>query len=475
MNVTILGNKAIYVSDYTPTNKVWKKQLNDAFRFVRIAGVDCFVKRFDARPAPWDFLVSSRREQHLGLPLIHDAQSATEEGKTVYYLFLEKIEGEILHDIIRKGGKASGPGLGRAMADAFRFLHSKGYWHADFCTKNIMVATGGQRFVLIDLDSLAPTTTAPSPTPNHPGYIPDQELAIYALTYVKNYVQPATNTLASLHGSKLNLLQLIFLLDKLVYFAVSLKPQGTKFGQKAHYSNLPALVHQHLGPYTDKVVKDILFNHPVSDEVLLSQGRNFQAKLQAAPKPTPVKAHTSVALPRAVENTTIVKRQSAPTPPITPRVILNRPKAAALVPPSATIDYLRVSNSLISQGESTVVTWATTGATVVSLTFSPAVINLYPKVAATGSLTLTYEMLAFYSGKEQGQVNLTLSVDHSKQTKLCSVELKSIIYNLADLAPDPVALSFPPITPAKKSKFSFWMLIVGILGAWLVAFVASNF
>lgn len=375
MNITIQGRTVVYVSDYSPTHPAWKIQNLDAHRLVFVAGTECFVKRFERRLPAWDFLFAIRGQRHPGLALIHDAQSTAEGGRTVYYLFLEKIEGELLHDLIRQGGTANGPALGRAMASAFRVLRTQGYWHTDFCTKNIMVTTADKQFVLIDLDSLEPATTPPSAARNQPGYIPDQELAVYALNYVRAYAQPATKTLAAFPGPALNLIQLIFLLDKLVYFAVSLKPQGAKFGQMEHFKKLPALVHTHLAPYTDRLVKDILANRPVADELILSQGSNFQAQLQAGSK------------------------------------------LATPAPSVARIIHLRASKPTLKPGEATVISWETVGASFASLTY-------YATVATSGALTLTYEQLAKFSGRKEGRIELTLSLGQQGQTQAVSVELK---------------------------------------------------
>ena len=428
MNVTINGIAAVYISDYSPTSKNWKVQLKDAFRIVQIANVDCFVKRFDSRPTPWDFLVANRGQQHPCLPLIYDAQSSIEGGKTVYYLFLEKFEGEILHDLLRHGGKVSGLLLGTALAAALRVLHTQGYWHADFSAKNIMVASNGQRFVLIDLDSLEPVTTSPSATPNNPGYIPDQELAVYALTYVKTYVKPATTTLAQIQGPVLNLLQLIFLLDKLVYFAVILKPQGSKFGQKGHFSTLPSVVHQHLGPYTDKIAKDILMGIPVADDIILSQGSNFQTKLQAAPK-VPIVSNTA---PIA----SAIPTKKAP---------LVRTRVSSPKSPAASILSFQASKTILKPGESTVISWVTIGTASATLTY-------FPTVAAIDTLVLSYERLALLSGKSQGFVGLCLSVSNSFETKTVAIELASSTTQPITNRVPPLTRTLPVYTPSQQTK-----------------------
>ena len=294
MNLTIKGTAVSYNPEYSPTSKLWKVHLRDAFCIATIADTECFVKRFATKPRAWNFLVANKGKKQTGLPIIYEAKSSRENGQTAYYLFLEKIEGETLHDLvkIKKGGKASTVLLARAMAAAFRTCHTQGYWHADFCAKNIMVASGGRRYVVIDLDSLEPTAVQPTPTPNERGYIPDQELAVYALTYVQTYINPSTKSFSNIPGPALNLLQLVFLLDKLTYFAHSLKPKGTKFRELSAFKELPKIVHHNLGSYTDQLVKRIL-NNTVDTEMVITQPSFFlrelsTGKLLVAPPPLPV-------------------------------------------------------------------------------------------------------------------------------------------------------------------------------------------
>ncbi|MFC7669009.1 hypothetical protein ACFQT0_17860 [Hymenobacter humi] len=107
MNVTIQGVTVAYYPDYSPTSQLWKVHLRDAFRIVTLAGTECFVKRFASKPRAWSFMVDSKDKKQTGLPTIYEAKSATEDGKRVYYLILEKIEGDTLHDLMKSktGGR----------------------------------------------------------------------------------------------------------------------------------------------------------------------------------------------------------------------------------------------------------------------------------------------------------------------------------------------------------------------------------
>ncbi|SFQ52489.1 lipopolysaccharide kinase InaA family protein [Hymenobacter arizonensis] len=335
MNISIQGEIVAYHSDYSATSKLWKVHLRDAFRMVTLGSTECFVKRFASKPRAWDFMVASKGKRQTGLPIVYDAVSVTEGGVSVYYLFLEKIEGDTLHDLMKDkaDGKPSVSLMAKALTAGFRTFHSQGYWHADFCAKNIMVATGGRRFVVIDLDSLEPVANRPTPTPNELGYIPDQELAMYALTYVQSYIDPKIKSFSSIPGPALNHLQLVFLLDKLTYFSCVLKAEGAKFRQLAAFKGLPQLVHQYLGGYTDQLVKRIL-DRTVDSEMVITQPAFFEKELP-------------------------------------------RPQA------SASLLYFKASSYSVLPGESTQLTWEVVGASSVHIT------NLGIQ-AAKGSITVPH-------------------------------------------------------------------------------------
>jgi hypothetical protein len=351
MNVTILGVAVSYFPDYTPTSTLWKVHLRDAFRMVTLAGTECFVKRFASKPRAWDFMVASKGKRQTGLPIVYDAKSAREEGKIVYYLFLEKIEGDTLHDFMKSKtrAKASATLMGRALAAAFRTIHSQGYWHADFCAKNIMVTTTGRRFVVIDLDSLEPISTQPTPTPNEPGYIPDQELAIYALTYVKEYVSPAIRSFAAIPGPALNLLQLVFLLDKLTYFVNVLKPKGIKFRELAAFQELPHIVHRYLGAYTDQLARRIL-DRVADSEMVISQPTFFEKELPGI----------------------VSSQQSTQAAPL----VAARP----ISPTKPAIIVFTASELFVSRGEKTRLTWEVQGVSSAHITNIGAVSSKGSKV-----------------------------------------------------------------------------------------------
>lgn len=466
MNVTIRERTAVYIPDYTPTNPAWKIQLQDAHRLVVIAGIECFVKRFERLLPAWSFLVANRGLRHVGLPLIYDAQSRNENGRTVYYLFLEKVEGELLHDVVRLGGSANGSTLGRSMAAAFRVLRAQGYWHADFCTKNIMVTTASKQFVLIDLDSLEPAGTFPNTARNQPGYIPDQELAVYALNYVKTYVQPAIKAFSFFPGPALNVVQLIFLLDKLVYFAVVLKPHGAKFGQKKNFENLPETVHTHLAPYTDRLVKNVLDGKSVTDEMLLSQGSNFQVQLKAAP----VAALSSLPSSKVIPQT----KSTTKDPKITPAVGSPAPKPVAppatKKPTTLVVVTFTASSYSVKSGETTSIVWQVLGASTVNISNIGA-------MAATGVVTLNSTSFsgrtAFELTAGNPAIRKTIFIDFPQLAPTAGFLTPPT--SLANKAKILAPLPKPPIVTAAEPKSNFWLIAVGafLLLALIIA-VTNN-
>ncbi|MCB2380445.1 hypothetical protein LGH70_22825 [Hymenobacter sp. BT635] len=327
MNVIIMGEAVAYFPNYSATSKLWKVQLRDAFQIAKLGDTECFIKRFASRPRAWDFMVVSKGKKQTGLPTIYDAVATQEDGSVVYYLFLEKIEGDTLHEHMKDkaAGKPSVSLLAKALAAGLRSIHAQGYWHADFCAKNIMVSASGRRFVFIDLDSLEPAATRPTPTPNEPGYIPDQELAIYSLQYIKSHLDPSVNSFTDIPGPALNYLQLVFLLDKLVYFASILKPRGVKFRELAAFRELPTVVHRHLGGYTNQLAKRIL-DRTADSEMLITQPLFFQKEL--LPKPQSL------------------------TPP---------------APAPVRLDFFRCSRQSVPPGRATQLTWKVEGVTSVHI------------------------------------------------------------------------------------------------------------
>ena len=447
MNVTVLGRSASYISDYTPTNTSWKIQLQDAHRLDTVAGTECFIKRFARRLPAWDFLVANRAQRYLGLPLIHDAQSVAEGGEVVYYLFLEKIDGELLHDVIRKGGTSDGHVLGRSIASALRVIHAQGYWHADFCTKNIMVTSADKQFVLIDIDSLEATSTFPCTSRNHPGYMPDQELAVYSLAYVSKYVQPATNRFAVFPGPALNFVQLIFLLNKLAYFAITLRPQGAKFGHKKQFEGLHEIVHEHLAPYTNKLIRDILAKRPVSDELLLSQDSNFQSQLQATrgpAAPTPVRSTVAVSNPEILSFTASVRK--------------------------------------VLPGGFVILSWVTTNCTGLKLNFYPKGHNgltyfeaFRPVLPGTGSIKITYDEIKRIGNGKRSCFELVATNTTASKSMLqyvCleepPIDLKTPLSTryqgaLPITSSAPARVPPPKPRPPTKTGFGKWVIGLGLL------------
>jgi TPR repeat protein len=394
MNVTILGVVVAYSPDYTPTSKLWKVHLRDAFRMVTLADTECFVKRFASKPRAWDFMVASKGKRQTGLPIVYDAKLAREDGKIVYYLFLEKIEGDTLHDFMKSDtrAKASAILMARALAAAFHAIHSQGYWHADFCAKNIMVATTGRRFVLIDLDSLEPVSARPTPTPNEPGYIPDQELAVYALTYVREYVSSAIKSFAAIPGPVLNLLQLVFLLDKLVYFVTVLKPKGVKFRELAAFRELPHIVHQYLGAYTDQLAKRIL-DRVADSEMIVTQPGFLQKELPVGKQ---------------------VAATATPRPRSSPKIL-----------------FFRASRESVLPGQTTQLTWHVEGATSIEIT------GLGPR-PAEGSYLIAH------SSALLGEQIYTLIADGGAAKRTIMVDF--FVLPVASITKPPVASPSPTVS-----------------------------
>lgn len=220
MRVFIQQQAIDYKSDYSPNNQKWYvKNTIAAYSIQPLNGQSCFIKRSQQKPPGWKLLKRLKNRNNTQCPLIHDAVSTKEKGKTTYYYFTEKLEGYTLSEAIGQGIFIDIAQLLKDICQALHFLHQQKFWMSDLNEENIFRTKDG-RFYLIDLDSCYPHTIPPHPEENKLGGLPgaSQSLAKSVHGFYHKILQNNTYHFSTLSGANLNYLQLVFIATKVHYF-----------------------------------------------------------------------------------------------------------------------------------------------------------------------------------------------------------------------------------------------------------------
>src|SRR5687767_1868865 len=98
MEVNIKGNNVQYHSDY-PNG--WQFSAGDPFKYPVIIGdTACFIKRFEQKTpediSGWGLLTAISGKEETNLAKIFDVKSTHEDGKEIFYVFYEYLEGKSL-------------------------------------------------------------------------------------------------------------------------------------------------------------------------------------------------------------------------------------------------------------------------------------------------------------------------------------------------------------------------------------------
>lgn len=229
MQVKIKGRVCNYEPNYTPNSAEWKWQAGPAFRLDTISGVEVFIKRFKSTP-PGEPLLQNLMSNHSPfLPEVYDYVHTTENNQTIRYLFTEALKGDLLDNLLKKGGVPDALLLCADLLSALESIHSAGFWMSDLCEKNVFVSGG--RFFLIDLDSCEPLIVRPTPILNEPGYVPGQEFAALAMEFYRMVLGVAAPRFEDFDGQTLNYLQTALLCAKVYFYAVE-KEKNASFSYR---------------------------------------------------------------------------------------------------------------------------------------------------------------------------------------------------------------------------------------------------
>lgn len=243
MNVNINGQVFKWDSDYNPNNpQNWKKKLNDAFSFQKIAGVNCFVKRFESeKPLAYDLILKLKGINPVNMPKIYDIQQTKENNKIVYYLFTENVEGKTLKEQITAKEKFNIHKILPNILESLVFLHKWGFWFSDLNEENIYYSKSNDTYYLIDIDSCWEESIKPSPILNEKGFMPglSQEHADVVLKFYREIMNNQQFFYTDISGKNLNYLQLLTILTKLEYYLEHRKTNPNfEFLKKHNFNNL---------------------------------------------------------------------------------------------------------------------------------------------------------------------------------------------------------------------------------------------
>src|SRR6516225_7770543 len=205
MRVVIKEKVHEYYSDFPDG---WNFSKGDYFKIVKLNGNKCFVKRFEVRSpeniSGWGLMLSLRGKNERNLARLYDIAETQENGKTVYYVFYESIEGETLHALVSKKNDINLTALTEDLFSGIHSLQKKDYWFADFTEKNIYYNEKGT-FILIDLDSTQPVTLAP----NNEMW-GDKQYWILVFIFYKKILRRQQLATSDVNGILLNYLSIIF-------------------------------------------------------------------------------------------------------------------------------------------------------------------------------------------------------------------------------------------------------------------------
>ena len=211
MNVIIKQREIPYTSDYPDG---WKFSAGDPFKFpVMIGDNSCFIKRFEQKGpediSGWELLGKLTGQYEKNLSRVYDIKNVEEDGKEIYYIFYENLDGVTLDSAIKNNANINLSHLNDDLFNAIRALQKYQFWFADFTEKNMFCQNDGS-FVLIDVDS----TQRIADLPDNDMY-GSKDYWILVLKYYKEILNKNDLRLTDVNGISLNYLQIAFLVLRL--------------------------------------------------------------------------------------------------------------------------------------------------------------------------------------------------------------------------------------------------------------------
>jgi hypothetical protein len=233
LKIVINSREYDYVSDYPDG---WKFSAGDPYKYpVSIGGNPCFIKRFEQKSpediSGWDVLVKISGKYEKNLSRVYDIKNVEEDGKEIYYVFYEYLDGSTLDKTIKDGAPVNLGHLNTDLFNAIRALQKYEYWFADFTEKNIFSQMDGS-YVLVDVDS----TQKISDVPDNDMY-GSKDYWILVLKFYKEILGKNDLRLSDINGITLNYLQIPFLILRLKLLAGG---NARDYNATELFSQLPA-------------------------------------------------------------------------------------------------------------------------------------------------------------------------------------------------------------------------------------------
>jgi hypothetical protein len=232
MKVIVKEKEYEYESDYP---EGWQYSAGDPFKFpVSIGNYPCFIKRFEKKTPEditgWDLLqkLKGRYEPHL--VRLYDILNVQENGKDVYYLFFEYLEGSTLDKMVSQKGSIDLKSLTNDLFIAIRSLQNNGFWFVDFFERNIFCDQGGS-YLLVDLDSTHPINEAPQND-----MYGNKDYWILVFKFYQQVLQNTSIKLSDINGISFNYIQIAFLVLRL---KLHKEAGSTDYNASAFYEMLP--------------------------------------------------------------------------------------------------------------------------------------------------------------------------------------------------------------------------------------------
>jgi hypothetical protein len=214
MKINIKKAEVEYESDYP---EGWRYAEGDAFKFpVNIGNFRCFVRRFEKKSPEeitgWELLRSLRGKYIENLVQLYDISTAKENGKDIYYIFYEFLDGGSLDQMLLQRSDLDPRRLSDDIFRAISTLHETGFWCCDFSEEQICSNAAG-KFHLVKLENTQGINVVP--------YFDMTGSKTYWRLVLEFYKQNLNQTAiqpSDLNGISLNYLQIPFLILRIRLF-----------------------------------------------------------------------------------------------------------------------------------------------------------------------------------------------------------------------------------------------------------------
>ncbi|MEP7144504.1 MAG: IPT/TIG domain-containing protein [Ferruginibacter sp.] len=217
----------------------WNFAPGGHFRFpVEIGPHSCFVKRFERKSmegiSGWQLLLNLKGKNEPNLPALYDIVLEKEDGKDIYYVFFEYLQGDTLDKLIDTRAPIYLEKLVEDLFRAFQSIHIKNYWVTDFSEKNIFCEKSG-RFLLVDLQYTHSTSQLPNAD-----MIGDNYYWKLIFNFYREILRQRNLKPDDINGSSINYLQAAFLILRLKCFY----HENEEYNSEDLFRKLPATLNE---------------------------------------------------------------------------------------------------------------------------------------------------------------------------------------------------------------------------------------